>query len=138
MRRQPRPQATDEATSEGASAGWRLPQSLFSVHPGRLSYILHPRAVHPCRSSLREEAGNIVGGNRAFANDAPTRDVIAQIDDGRCDIPRRLAAIDDNVKAALELVAHLLRAGTLRSPAEIRRSSSDRDGRGRHHGQRTL
>src|SRR6202140_5011497 len=109
------PKATDEATSSSADAGWRLHRS----------FVRH--------SSLSKEAGNFVRGNRAFANDAPARGFVAQIDDGGGHVSRGIAAVDNDVDAALKLVAHLLRARALRSAAQVCRGSSDRDSGRRYH-----
>src|ERR1700687_1939418 len=102
------PKPTDEATSLSADAGWVLHRS----------FVRH--------SSLGKEAGDFVSGNRAFANDAPARGLVAQIDDGGGHVSRRIAAIDNDIDAALQLVAQLLRAGALRSTAQGCRGSSDR------------
>src|SRR5438477_11538200 len=89
-------------------------------------------------SSLSEKVGNFVAGNCAFTNDAPARNLITKIDNGRGHVPRRISPVDDDVEAALELVAHLFRAGAFRGPAQVCGSSSDRDGRRRNHGARNL
>src|SRR5581483_6546408 len=65
------------------------------------------------RSALGKELGNFVGGNGAFANDAPALRFIAQIDNRGGDVPGRSAPVHDDVDTPLKLVAHLLRAGTL-------------------------
>src|ERR1035437_9057622 len=97
------------------------------------AFIGHSSAFILKRSSLSEEAGYVFGGNRAFANDAPARGFITEIDDGGRHVPRRIASVNNDVETALELIAHLLRAGALRGAAEVRGRGGDGNGRGRHH-----
>src|SRR5208283_2289125 len=87
-------------------------------------------------SSLGEESRNLVRGNGTFANDAPTRGLIRQINDRGSDIARGGAAIDDDADAAVQLLAHLLGAGALGGAAEIGGSRGDGDRRRSHNGPR--
>src|SRR5258706_14386089 len=47
------------------------------------------------RSSFGKEGGNLVGGDRAFADDAPAHHFVAEVDDGGSDVARRYAAVYD-------------------------------------------
>src|ERR1700691_640612 len=90
------------------------------------------------RSSLGKISRNLLSRNRAFADDAPPRSFIGEVNDGGRNIARRSATIDNNADAALELVAHLLRAGALRSSAQVRRRSGNGNSRCRYHSPRNL
>src|ERR1700688_2897870 len=76
-------------------------------------------------SSVGKESRNFVGRNRPFADDAPASPFVGQVNNGGRNVTRGNPAVHDNADAALELVADLLGAGTLRSSAQIRRGSRD-------------
>src|SRR5207249_1027918 len=82
------------------------------------------------RSPLGKELGDLVSGNRAFTNNPPARNLVAEIDDGGSYVPGRCTAVDNDIDATLQLLAHLLGAGALRGTAKVRGSRSDGDGRG--------
>src|SRR5258708_25718104 len=84
-------------------------------------------------SSVGKKSRNLFGRNCAFADDSPAFAFVRQVDNGGRDIARGSPAIHVNADAALKLVAHLLGAGTLASPAEIGRCVRNSNRYGRHY-----
>src|SRR5258707_10199781 len=118
---------------------WRRPEKQQRLH------LAAPKAAEAsgvadagwqCRpSSFGEEPRDLHRRDCPFADDAPTRYLVAEIDNGGGDVAGGCAAIHDNVNAFAEVIAHLLSTGALGSTAQVSCRSLDRNAVRSHYRQ---
>src|SRR5579871_6613024 len=97
----------------------------FVVHPCVFTLLIRlqtpaDRGVLLIRHwSLREETGNLIRRNCAFADNPPAGGSVRQIDNRGSDIARRSTTVNNDADAAVQLVAHLLGARAFCRTAKI-------------------
>ena len=74
---------------------------------------------------MLERQGNLVGGDRAFAEDHPRVAATGEVDDGGGGGAGRGAAVDDQRKLVTELLADAVGVGALGQAGEIGRGGGD-------------